>query len=563
LRPNRFYTAFEETVMADTDRIAWLKHQASQGGIGRREFITLALAAGMTAASAGDLFAARRRRNGGSGGDVTATAAPPAAPTPKRGGDFKMATAAGNYKDTLDPATWRNAFSGAVAGAISNTLASVDAKNIPRPDLAESFEPADGARKWVFKLKSGVTFHNGKTLTADDVVATYNYHRDRKNKSIARANLSGIVDVKADGPNQVVFTLIEPHADFPYVSSDMHLAIFAAKDGLIDFADGAGTGPYIKDLFKPGVKFSAHRNPNYHKSDAAWFDTVEMQLIAEAPRRHNMVTAGTMHYIDQVNVNKAYELKQNRSVKVTDVAGFGHYVAPMNCGVAPFLDVKVRQAVKWAINRDEIVRRVRGGFGVAGNDNPLSPSMRYASQIVPKYGYDPDKAKALLRIAGYNGLKLNLSASEAAFPGALEAAAAMKASARRANIDITVINELAEGYHDLVWMKKPWSMTYWNGRATADWMFSTAYADDAPWNDSAWKYPKFNDLLKSARAELDDAKRAEKYTEMQQILHDDGGALVLMFDNYVSAHSTKVAHGDLNSNADHDGGKIFEKWWMV
>ncbi len=544
--------------MSETDRIAWLQHQASEGGIGRREFVTLALAAGLTMASASDLYAARKKK-----GDAVADAPPPPPPGPKRGGDFKMATATGNFKDSFDPATWGNGFMTSVGGAIGNSLASVDAKNLPQPDLAQSFEPSDGAKTWAFKLKSGVTFHNGKTMTAEDVVATYAYHRHKKNGSLARANLSGIADVKADGPNQVVFTLTEPHADFPYVTSDMRLAIFAAKDGTIDFANGAGTGPYVKDTFKPGVKFTAQRNPNYHKSDAAWFDSIEMQLIAEAPRRHNMLLAGTQHYIDQINVNRAGELKGNRAVKITNVAGFGHYVAPMNCGVAPFLDVKVRQAIKWAINRDDLVRRVRGGFGTVGNDVPLSPSMRYASPIAPKYGYDPDKARALLRIAGFNSLKVSLSASEAAFPGALEVAAAIKASARRANIDVTVVNEAAEGYHDLVWMKKPWVMSYWNGRATADWMFSTAYADDSHWNESAWTYPKFNDLLKSARAEMDDAKRAEKYTEMQQILHDDGGALVLMFDNYVSAHSAKVSHGDLNSNADHDGGKIFERWWMT
>ena len=544
--------------MSVNDRIAAMKRQASEGGIGRREFVQMGLAAGLTAASASDLYAASKKKK-----DVAADATPAAPAAPKRGGDFKMATAAGFYKDSLDPGTWRNAFMADVGQMVGSTLASVDAKNVPQPNLALSFEPSDGGKKWIFKLKSGVTFHNGKTLTVDDVIATYAYHRNKKNASLARANLTGIADIKADGPNQVVFTLIEPHADFAYVTSDMHLPIFAAKDGGIDFADGSGTGPYIKDTFKPGVKFTAHRNPNYHKSDAAWFDSIEMSLIAEAPKRHDMLLNGTVHYIDQVAVAKIGELKQNRGIKITDVAGFGHYVAPMNCGVAPFSDVKVRQAIKWAVNRDDIVRRVRGGYGAVGNDVPLSPSMRYAAQISPKYGYDPDKAKALLRIAGFNSLKLSLSASDAAFPGALDAAAAIKASARKANIDITVVNEPAEGYHDLVWMKKPWVMSYWNGRATADWMFSTAYSDESQWNDSSWKYPKFNDLLKSARAEMNDAKRAEKYTEMQQILHDDGGALVLMFDNYVSANSTKVAHGDLNSNADHDGGQMFEKWWMA
>ena len=112
-------------------------------------------------------------------------------------------------------------------------------------------------------------------------------------------------------------------------------------------------------------------------------------------------------------------------------------------------------------------------------------------------------------------------------------------------------------------MKKPWCMSYWAGRPTADWMFTTAYAADAAWNDSFWKNPKFNDLLKAARGETDDKKRADMYTEMQQILHDDGGVVVLMFNDFVSAHSSKIAHGDLNSNFDHDGSYIYQRWWMA
>jgi peptide/nickel transport system substrate-binding protein len=112
-------------------------------------------------------------------------------------------------------------------------------------------------------------------------------------------------------------------------------------------------------------------------------------------------------------------------------------------------------------------------------------------------------------------------------------------------------------------MKKPWCMSYWGGRPTCDWMFTTAYAADAAWNDTFWKNDRFNELLSSARAETDEATRAGMYAEMQQILHDDGGIIVLMFNNFVSAHLKSVAHGDLNSNFDHDGGYIFERWWLA
>jgi len=116
---------------------------------------------------------------------------------------------------------------------------------------------------------------------------------------------------------------------------------------------------------------------------------------------------------------------------------------------------------------------------------------------------------------------------------------------------------------DSVWMKKPWCFSYWSGRPTADWMFTTAYAAEAAWNDTFWKNGRFNELLLAARAEIDEAKRGAMYAEMQQILHDDGGIIVLMFNNFTSAHSTKVAHGELNTNYDHDGGYVFERWWFA
>ena len=96
------------------------------------------------------------------------------------------------------------------------------------------------------------------------------------------------------------------------------------------------------------------------------------------------------------------------------------------------------------------------------------------------------------------------------------------------------MREPDDGYWDNVWMKKPWCMSYWNGRPTADWMFATAYAEGAAWNETYWKHPKFNELLiAGAASETDHKKRAAMYAEMQQIQADDGGDVVIMFNNYV------------------------------
>jgi peptide/nickel transport system substrate-binding protein len=94
-------------------------------------------------------------------------------------------------------------------------------------------------------------------------------------------------------------------------------------------------------------------------------------------------------------------------------------------------------------------------------------------------------------------------------------------------------------------------------------MFTTAYAADAAWNESHWKNPRFNELLISARAEADENARAKSYAEMQQLAHDDGGTIVLVFNNLVSAHSKKLAHGAIAPNWEVDGLRLAERWWFA
>lgn len=529
--------------MSTGDRKDWMSRAVARGTMSRRDFIQLSLAAGLSVAAASDAYAA--------------------ALPPKKGGSFKVASGYGSKSDTLNPATWLDQYMFDVGQIVGNGLVSIDTRNEVQPDLADSFEVTDGGKRWVFKLKSGVTFHNGKTLTADDAVATFNYHRDAKTKSPIRSALAEIAEIKADGPGTVVVRLQEANVDFPYVAADFRLPIFQAKDGGIDYMSGVGTGPFAMEKFEPGAKFAAKRNPNYHHSDGPWFDDIELTSMPDYAAREKALLAGQVHYIDRIAFGQINGLKRQKGVKVADITGLGHYVAPMNCTVKPFDDVNVRQALKYAINRDELIKRVLNGYGAPGDDNPVAPALKYAISPEPKYGYDPEKAKALLKLSGLTSLKVDLSASDVAFPGAVDAANLIKASAHKANIEINVIKEPAESYWDVVWMKKPWVMSYWSGRPSADGVFSTAYAADATWNDTFWSNEKFNQLLKSARAEMDDGKRAGLYSEMQQIVHDDGGALVLMFNDFVTAYSTKLAHADLNSNADHDGGLVYQRWWMA
>ena len=513
--------------------------------ISRRDFVQLAIAAGLTTPAAIALYT------------NTADA------QPKSGGSAKFGLAHGSSTDTLDPANWPDTFTEtAFWGTLSNSLTEVDAKGEIQPDVAESFEPSDGAKKWVFKLRKGVTFHDGKTVSADDVIASLQHHRGPDSKSAAKSLLENITDLKADGQGTVVFTLKNGDADFPYLVSDYHMPIMPAKDGKADWQSGVRTGPFSFVSFEPGVSTKLKKNPNYYKSGKPYLDEVTFLALTDVGARTSALLAGEVDYIARPDLKTLGMLKDNPDLNIIEVAGYGHYTLPMNVTFKPFDNPDVRLALKWAINRKEIADKIFFGHATVANDNPLAPSIRYAINPQPMFEYNPDKAKEHLKRAGLEKLAVDLSVSDAAFAGAVDAALLIRESAKRCNIDINVVREPADAYWDNVWMKKPWTASYWGGRPTADWMFTTAYAAGAAWNDTFWNNPRFNDLLIQARAETDTAKRAAMYAEMQDINHVDNGNIVLAFFNNISAASKRLGHGEVAGNWENDGFKIAERWWL-
>jgi peptide/nickel transport system substrate-binding protein len=480
----------------------------------------------------------------------------------RKGGLFRAALGQGASTDSLDPATWGTNYYTSEFGSIAgNSLTEVDTRNSIVPGLAESFVAEDGARKWVFKLRKGVTFHNGKALSADDVVASINYHRGEDSKSGSKPGLAIVDDIKADGPETVIITLKNGSPDFPYETSSYRLAIFPSMDGKINAVAG-GTGPYMITRFDPGVILEAKRNPNYFAAAEPFFDAIELRVVADATARTNALVSGEVDYIDRCDLRTIGMLAQNSDFEIDNVTGFSHLVATINTTIPPFNDNNVRLALKYAIDREELLKKILYGYGTVGNDNPFAPTLKFATNPEPIHHFDPAVAKSFLKKAGLDSLKIDLSTSTAAFEGAVDAAALIKESAAKCGIEINIVTESADSYWDNVWLKKPFMLSYWGGRPTIDQHATQAYAADAPWNDTFWKDPHFNELLMAARSEIDEARRAAIYAEMQQMLHDDGGQIVLMFNNYVNAHSKRVGHGELNSNLDHDGTYMWRRWWF-
>jgi len=240
-------------------------------------------------------------------------------------------------------------------------------------------------------------------------------------KSAAKPLLKDVTEIKADGPDTVVFTLASGSADFPYLASDYHIPIMPAKDGGgVDWQSGIRTGPYILQKFEPGITAKMKRNPNYYGK--TWFDEVEVLSVIDVNARVNALTNGDVHYIDRCDLKTLSLLKRQPGIKIWEGTGYGHYVLPMFTDVAPFDNVDVRMALKYAVDREDILKKVFFGHGKVGNDDPIAPGIRYVIDPKPKFTYDPDKAKFHLKKAGLTTLAVNLSAADTAFAGAIDAA---------------------------------------------------------------------------------------------------------------------------------------------
>ncbi|MCG8684070.1 MAG: ABC transporter substrate-binding protein [Desulfobacterales bacterium] len=481
---------------------------------------------------------------------------------PVKGGTLRQAMSGGGTSDTLDPALILANHAINTNFQIRNCLVEIDHDFKPVPELAESWESSPDAKTWVFKLRKGVEFHNGKTMTAEDVIYSLNHHRKEDSKSAAKPYLKSVTQIKADGKHQVVFELESGSADFPFILGDYHLTISPAGTKGDEWQKGIGTGGYILEEWEPGVRTLTKRNPNYFKENKAHFDAIETLAISDVNARSNALKTGRIDVMDRVDLKTVHLLKRMPKIDVTAVTGTMHYSMPMLVDQKPYSDPNVRMALKLAVNRKEMVEKILKGYGEVGNDHPISSVNRFHASNLEQRKYDPDKANFLMKKAGMLDHTFNLHAADAAFAGAVDAAVLYQESAQKAGIKVKVVREPDDGYWSNVWTKKEWCMCYWAGRPVEDMMFSVAYAAGAPWNDTRWNNEKFNKLMVEARAELDDNKRRQLYADMQEICKDDSGAIIPMFNQIVEGRTKKIKCGPVSAHMELDGHKNTERWWF-
>ena len=483
-----------------------------------------------------------------------------------RGGTLRLGIAGANTTDSWDGRTHSDSYMIMCAhGAVFDCLTEVAANGELVGELAESSEASADAKTWTFKLRTGVTFHDGSPFTADDVIASLNMHVEEGASSAAQPIVSAIEEMTKLGDHEIQLTLSAGNADFPFLLSDYHILMYPHGDIAGAIASGNGTGLYKVESFDPGVRTLLSRVDGHYKDgQAGWFDSIEVVAINDASARMTALMTGQVDAVNRVDFQTEPLMRANPNINIFEVTGNQHFTFPMLTNLDPFGNLAVRQALKYAVNREELVEKVLLGHGAVANDHPIGPANQYYAADLEQNSYDPDRARSILAEAGLDGLTVDLSAANAAFPGAVDAALLYQASAAAAGIDINVVQEPDDGYWSNVWLKKSWCACYWSGRATEDWMFSTAYETGVPWNDTGWENARFQELLLTARAELDSDKRREMYGEMQMLCSQEGGTVVPMYANYVDAHaSTLTNSGTIGNTFQMDNSRIMERWWFA
>jgi peptide/nickel transport system substrate-binding protein len=493
---------------------------ALQRGASRRDILALLAAGGMQATLAGGL---------------ATTALSVHAQAPRRGGKIRVAGATAATTDTLDPAKQSNQTDYSRCNMLYNGLTSLDGSLTPQPALAERFDTKD-AKTWVFTLRKGVNFHDGKALTPADVVWSIARHKDPATASKAKVLADQIDSVKASGPNEVTIVLTTPNADLPVILGTFHFHIL--KEGTTDFTTGIGTGPYKLKEFKPGVRSVMVRNESYWKPGKPYLDEIEFVGIGDESARVNALLSGGMDLVASVNPRSIARIAAAPGFAVFKTQSGQYSDLIMRKDVGPGTNPDFVLAMKYLFDRDQMRKTIALDQAVVGNDQPIDPTNRFYYAGLPQRPFDPEKAKFHLKKSGVTGA-VPVVASPAALYS-VEMALVMQQTAKDIGFELEVKRMPADGYWSNHWLTSPVGFGNVNPRPSADILLTQFFKSDAQWNESRFKSEKFDQVLVAARAETDLGKRKQMYADLQTMIHTDAGIGIPMFLSSLDGHTTKL-----------------------
>ncbi|MFM9630778.1 ABC transporter substrate-binding protein [Streptomyces galilaeus] len=523
-------------------------HDERFSGLRRRGF----LAAGTGAAA----FALVGCGNGNGTGDDPADSGDG---KPAKGGRLRAAFAGGGASETLDPHLANLFADAARAKALYDKLADFGADLSAQPRLAASWEPDKTLARWKVTLRQA-TFHDGRPVTAKDVLYSYRRIADPKQAYRAKASLEPIdLDAsRATGERVIEFVLKRPTAEFPNV-----LAAFGAyvvPENSTDFdKKPVGSGPFRFVSFAPG------RSAVFRRNDAYWdgaphLDELELVVVNEESARVNALLGGQIEYAHELAPTTARAHEGKGQIEIVRLRGSAMQAFCMKTDRAPFDDKRVREAFFLIADRQELVDGALSGAGVVGNDL-FGKGYEYYADGLPQRAQDLDKARALLKQAGAEKLKVTLDTSAVA-AGFTEAAGIFRDQAAKAGVTVDV----KVGSKDSYWkdiLDNGTLCCYRSGAMPIEAHISQRLLTDSTTNATKWQHKDFDALYQQAQATRDKAGRAAVYERMQRRLYAEGGFLIWGFADWIIGTARAVKGVETKAPANTLDWARFDKVWLA
>jgi len=484
-----------------------------------------------------------------------------AASVPRRGGRLRIAWSQQSINDTLNPLRMNQNLDFLRVYSLMSPLVKWDRQFQASPDLAVEWNPNADMSVWSFRLRQGVVFQNGKPLVPEDVVYSLNLHRQPGSVSMVRSYFSDVTDIRKDGVDRVVVTLKAPNADFPVLLGDPHTVI--VPEGFANWDRPVGTGPFELVEFRPGIGMVARRFANHYKADTVYVDEVETFGISDTGARMDALISGDAHYINRVDARTATLLDRNPRAKLVDSKASRKLCINTMANGAPFSDINLRTAIKYAVDRAEMVKRVLNGYGQVANDLPIGPRDRYYDHDLPQREFDLDKARFYYKKSGFSG-QLNLFTSDVNYGApATDFALELQETAGRVGIPINLTRLPAEGYYAQVSGKKAFNVTNWFPRATLDLELRSVSLSNSPQPETGYRNPKLDALALEARRTPDGPKRAELYAQVQEILWDADGRTIPVFVDFLDGRAANVQGVVPHPFSEAAGLRLCEEVWLA
>jgi peptide/nickel transport system substrate-binding protein len=418
------------------------------------------------------------------------------------------------------------------------------------PRLATSWSSNQTGTVWTFKLRKGVKFHSGKTMTADDVVYSLKRIADPKNGSNALSTFKGVLGpqgvVKIDD-HTVAFHLDAPNGNFPYlVSTDNYNAIIlpAGSDAASYDKNFDGTGPFKLDKYTPGRGASFVRNSGYWggavlpaRTEFSFFANQQSQILA--------LQGNQIDVIQQIAVQGAQGLLNNPNVKLLNIRSSAHRQVHMRNDQAPFTDKRVRQAVALTLNRPGIIRGLFRGLSDLGNDSPFAPVYPSTDASVPQRAMDIAKAKQLMAAAGLaKGAEVTLTTQQ--IQEIPDYAVLIQNAAAEIGIKINLKIETSAAYYGQAtfgnsdWLDSQMGITDYGARGVPNVFLSAPLVSDGAWNAAHFKNPGYDRLVTNYVSSLDLQSQRAAAGKIETLLLDETPIIFAYFYNYLAATAPKV-----------------------